>query len=151
MPGGSPSNHALGDTAMRNMMKTLVKLASPGRRLRTLPCCNRFWTREQKKGFRQTVKDLKKFKLNQLSGHVSNNVNRRLAKLEIMQIRVMAGHENSWLFHSLSEEKPRIQKTRHAREEEERVKRDQIRKETVESLIHCGAMTARDLRALDSV
>ncbi|KAI8713091.1 hypothetical protein NCS52_01252400 [Fusarium sp. LHS14.1] len=113
--------------------------------------CNRFWTREQKKGFKQTVKDLKKFKPNQLSGHVSNNVNRRLAKLEIMQIRVMAGHDNSWLFHSLSEEKPRIQKTRHARAEEERVKRDQIRKETVESLIHCGAMTARDLRALDSV
>ncbi|WAO94785.1 Hypothetical protein NCS54_01238500 [Fusarium falciforme] len=28
--------------------------------------CNRFWTREQKKGFKQTVKDLKKFKPNQL-------------------------------------------------------------------------------------
>ncbi|RTE75877.1 hypothetical protein BHE90_009653 [Fusarium euwallaceae] len=111
--------------------------------------CNRFWTREQKKGFKQTIKDLKKFKPNQLSGHVSNNVNRRLAKLEIMQIRVMTGHENSWLFHSLSDEKSRMQRTRQAREEEERITRDQIRKETIESLIHCGAMTAGDLRALD--
>ncbi|KAM6508850.1 hypothetical protein FSOLCH5_011852 [Fusarium solani] len=110
--------------------------------------CNRFWTREQKKGFKQTVKDLKKFKPNQLSGHVSNNVNRRLAKFEIMQIRVMAGHDNSWLFHSLSEEKPRIQKTRQAREEEERDRRDQIRKETIESLIRCGVVRDRDVRAL---
>ncbi|KAJ4327155.1 hypothetical protein N0V84_002417 [Fusarium piperis] len=111
--------------------------------------CNRFWTREQKKGFHQTVKDLKKFKPNQISGHVSNNVNRRLAKLEIMQIRVMAGHDNSWLFHSLSEEKPRIQKTRRAREEEERVKRDQIRKETIESLIQCGLVMDEDVRVLN--
>ncbi|KAI8654811.1 hypothetical protein NCS57_01228200 [Fusarium keratoplasticum] len=110
--------------------------------------CNRFWTREQKKGFKQTVKDLKKFKPNQLSGHVSNNVNRRLAKLEIMQIRVMAGHDNSRLFHSLSEEKPRIQKTRQAQEEEERARRDQIRKETIESLIRCGVVRSRDVRAL---
>ncbi|KAH7244763.1 hypothetical protein B0J15DRAFT_564526 [Fusarium solani] len=110
--------------------------------------CSRFWTREQKKGFKQTVKDLKKFKPNQLSGHVSNSVNRRLAKLEIMQIRVMAGHDNSWLFHSLSEEKPRIQKTRQAREEEERDRRDQIRKETIESLIRCGVVRDRDVRAL---
>lgn len=110
--------------------------------------CNRFWTREQKKGFRQMVKDLKKFKPNQLSGHVSNNVNRRLAKLEIMQIRVMAGHDNSWLFYSLSEEKPRIQKTRQAREEEERAKRDQARKEMMESLIRCGVVREETLRAL---
>lgn len=110
--------------------------------------CNRFWTREQKKGFKQTVKELKKFKPNQPSGHVSNNVNRRLAKLEIMQIRVMAGHDNSWLFYSLSEEKPRIQKTRQAREEEEKVRRDQIRNETIESLIRCGMVRDRDVRAL---
>ncbi|KAM6516292.1 hypothetical protein FALCPG4_014481 [Fusarium falciforme] len=110
-----------------------------------------FWTREQKKGFKQTVKDLKKFKPNQLSGHVSNNVNRRLAKLEIMQIRVMEGHDNSWLFHSLSDEKPRIQKTRQALEEEERDRRDQIRKETTESLIRCGVVRDRDVRALSCV
>ncbi|KAJ4156529.1 hypothetical protein NW754_008162 [Fusarium falciforme] len=110
--------------------------------------CNRFWTREQKKGFKQTVKDLKKFKPNQLSGHVSNNVNRRLAKLEIMQIRVMAGHDNSSLFHSLSDKNPRIKKTRQAREEEERDRRDQIRKETIVSLIRCGVVRDRDVRAL---
>ncbi|UPL02436.1 hypothetical protein LCI18_013370 [Fusarium solani-melongenae] len=114
------------------------------------------WVEEKKrnrdkKGFKQTIKDLKKCKPNQLSGHVSNNVNQRLAKLEIMQIRVMAGHDNSWLFHSLSEEKPRIQKTRQAREEEERDRRDQIRKETIESLIRCGLVRDRDVRALSCV
>ncbi|KAM0438723.1 hypothetical protein ACHAPT_001480 [Fusarium lateritium] len=109
--------------------------------------CNRFWTREQKRGFHSLVKDLKKFRPKQVTGNVKNNANRRLAKLEIMQIRVMPGLDNSWLFYSLSEEKPRIQKTRLAQEKEERVQRDQIRRETIESLVRSGVL-GRHQRAL---